>query len=137
MTPTLFGRWQTRFFLMTVIGVPVTLFFTPFAPGIGPLVVLFLVMILGFGWDVFYQLIQRQRWDQDWPPVLQLTAGVVEFLFIVVLVYVIDIMRGPDPNPIFFSAHYWAVWLTTFLASQSLMRLIFPRWRFNGGQWLG
>ena len=30
--------------------------------------------------------------------------------------------------------HYWAVWLATFLASQSIMRIIFPRWRFFGGR---
>ncbi len=137
MTPTLFGRWQTRFFLLMLIGVPITIVFTAFAPGVGPLIILFLVMVLGFGWDVFYQLIQRQRWDQDWPPVLQLMAGIVELLLILTLVFVIDILPGPTPNPIFFLAHYWTVWVATFLASQSLMRLVFPRWRFNGGQWLG
>lgn len=39
-------------------------------------------------------------------------------------------------DPGMFLLHYSAVWLAVFIASQSLMRIIFVRWRFRGGQWL-
>lgn len=38
--------------------------------------------------------------------------------------------------PADFVTHYGAVWLATFIAAQSVLRIAFPRWRFRGGQWL-
>ena len=35
-----------------------------------------------------------------------------------------------------FALHYSFVWLAIYLASQTLMRIFFPYWRFRGGQWL-
>ena len=34
-----------------------------------------------------------------------------------------------------FILHYTIVWLGIFILSQSLMRILFPKWRFKGGQW--
>ncbi len=136
MTPTLFGRWQTRAFLLGFIGLPITLGFVAWFNSPVPIAVLTLVLVIGFGWDVLYQIIQRRRWDYDWPPNLQLAAGIVEVLFIAFLLYGVRILPFRPPLPTGFIVHYWTVWIATFLASQSLMRLIFPRWRFDGGQWL-
>ncbi len=69
MTPVLYGRWQTRLFLLSTLGVLLTAFFailyqdfqTTFA-------LLAYVFIFGLGWDVLYHLLLRLRWDRDWAP---------------------------------------------------------------------
>lgn len=61
MTPTLFGRWQTRLLLLATVGVLVSL---PFAVGwIGSSAnsvyfwILGYVAIFGLGWDMLYNLV--------------------------------------------------------------------------------
>lgn len=136
MTPTLLGRWQSRFFLMGTIGLIVTFFFMAAFQSIAPLFLLILVMVVGFGWDVIYTMIQKWRWDHDWPPAYQFGAAFWEMIVVAALVYGAGLLPGPPPNPIQFLAHYWFVWWAVFVGSQSIMRLIFPRWRYNGGQWI-
>ncbi|CAA9573114.1 MAG: hypothetical protein AVDCRST_MAG88-2540, partial [uncultured Thermomicrobiales bacterium] len=70
MTPTLLGRWQTRFLLLSTIGFVLTLPFLFF--GLTPLINLVLVIAVGFLWDVLWQFLTRLRWDRDWPPAYQL-----------------------------------------------------------------
>ena len=139
MTPTLNGRWQSRLFLMGTLGFIVTLFFVIAFESIAPLIILFLVMLFGFGWDIVYTLVQKWRWDHDWPPIFQLTAGIWEAIFIGFLIFATPFLGpliGPGPQLWQFVLHYSAVWLAVFAGSQSLMRLVFPRWRYNGGQWI-
>ena len=135
MTPTLRGRWQSRLFLMGTIGLIVTLFFVIAFRSMAPLTLLGLVIVLGFGWDILYTLIQKWRWDHDWPPAFQLGAGIWEMIALAAVIYGARLIGNP-PNPAQFLFHYSAVWLAVFIGSQSLMRLIFPRWRYNGGQWI-
>ena len=136
MTPTLVGRWQSRLFLLGTIGVLVTGIFAYFLQSSVPFIILAGVFILGLGWDFVYNEWQKGRWDHDWPPVLQLAAGVWEGMFIFGLIYALQLVNPLPPISVFW-LHYTAVWLSTFIAAQSIMRLIFPRWRFRGGQWLG
>ncbi|MBD1926790.1 hypothetical protein H6F74_11105 [Trichocoleus sp. FACHB-90] len=140
MTPTLFGRWQTRLLLLATVGVLVTL---PFYLGIiGPanpvyFWVLLDVAIFGLAWDVLYDYLQKFRWDRDWPGVLQLLAGIWEAIFIVLLVKIFGLPGVRRDLPLqWFALHYSVVWLAVYMASQTIMRIIFPRWRFRGGQWL-
>lgn len=143
MTPTLFGRWQTRILLLSTIGVFVTL---PFSLGIlaepsdNYLAILIWIAILGLGWDVLYDRIQKIRWDRDWPASFQLLAGIWEGFFLLFVLNGLNIaLPGVASIPIevsIFIFHYSLVWLTVFIASQSLMRVFFPRWRFRGGKWL-
>lgn len=135
MTPTLFGRWQTRLLLLGTLGLLVTAVFAFALRSITPFVLLAVVLFAGFGWDVLYQLLQKLRWDRDWPPNLQLLAGIWEMIFLAGLTYGLRLFGAP-PAWWQFAWHYSAVWLVTFLASQSIMRLFFPRWRYNGGQWV-
>lgn len=142
MTPTLFGRWQTRLLLLGTVGSIVTL---PFAFGIiGPgatatyFWVLAYIAIFGLGWDIVYNYLQKFRWDRDWPAAFQLLAGIWEAIF---LLFILKVLRLPLPgleNLVFgsFIRHYSLVWLGVFLVSQTIMRILFPRWRFRGGQWL-
>ncbi|TAG67108.1 MAG: hypothetical protein EAZ25_08855 [Oscillatoriales cyanobacterium] len=135
MTPTLFGRWQTRLLLFATIGVLVTL---PFFLGLitstsGAIFFLILgyVAIFGIGWDILYIYIQQFRWDRDWPGAFQLIAGIWEALFVLFLIKIIGLPGIPRENfdLTAFALHYSLVWLAIYLAS------LFPYWRFRGGQW--
>ncbi len=139
MTPTLYGRWQTRFLLFLTVGVLVTL---PFAVGLGsfdPFWVLFWIGFLGFFWDMVYIFLQKWRWDRDWPGIFQLFAGIWEGLFLAFITLSFGGFLPGMQDPLnlgIFIVHYSLVWLSIFIVSQSLMRIFFPRWRFLGGQWL-
>ncbi|MEM7333806.1 MAG: hypothetical protein AAF490_17090 [Chloroflexota bacterium] len=134
MTPTLSGRWQSRLLLLGSLGALISFGFALIFNSVIPLILLAVVIFLGLIWDIFYDKIQQRRWDHDWPPAFQLLAGVFEGLFIFGLLQIVPLPG--IPNAFQFWAHYTAVWVVTFLASQSVMRLFFPRWRFNGGVWL-
>jgi hypothetical protein len=145
MTPTLLGRWQTRILLLFTVGVIVSL---PFAFGIiggspGNIFFWILTYVATFGliWDVFYDQIQKYRWDRDWPAVYQFLAGIWEFIFILCGIKLFGFLPIPIPKeeikPELVFVHYTVVWLAVFITSQSLMRIVFIRWRFRGGQWLG
>lgn len=144
MTPTLLGRWQTRLLLLATVGVLISL---PFAMGIigsGANEVYYWILgyvaIFGLGWDVVYNQIQKYRWDRDWPAAYQLMAGIWEMIFVYCGVKILGFLPIPIPkeelDPLSFLFHYGMVWLGVFIVSQSLMRIVFPRWRFRGGQWL-
>ncbi|MGD1872745.1 MAG: hypothetical protein ACFB02_06800 [Mastigocoleus sp.] len=142
MTPTLLGRWQTRIFLLATVGVfisiPFAMGLTGFPGGMSYFSVLFYVALFGLIWDVVYDQIQKSRWDRDWPAAYQLFAGIWELIVILFLVFPLNVPgigAGKSVPAIF--VHYSVVWISTFIASQSLMRILFVRWRFFGGQWLG
>ena len=144
MTPTLFGRWQTRLLLLFTVGLLISL---PFAIGLigsPPSDVYFWILsyvaIFGLAWDILYNQIQMYRWDRDWPALYQLFAGIWELIFIVCGVKFIGFLPISIPKeelPLFWVIlHYITVWLAVFITSQSIMRILFVRWRFRGGEWL-
>jgi len=145
MTPTLLGRWQTRLFLLATVGALITL---PFHFGlIGPVIavdqippffpILGYVALFGMLWDILYIYIQQFRWDRDWPGAFQLLAGIWEAVFLICIVKFWGLPYAPRELPIYwFTIHYSLVWLGVYLTSQSIMRILFPRWRFHGGRLL-
>ncbi|HEY9849180.1 MAG TPA: hypothetical protein V6D28_06960 [Leptolyngbyaceae cyanobacterium] len=144
MNPTLLGRWQTRLLLFSTVGIAITL---PFALGIiGPFAsqtyfwILAYLAIFGLGWDILYNYLQQFRWDRDWPAVYQLIAGIWEGIFFWLILTVIPLpLPGIEKEFVdigWFMRHYGLVWLGIFVVSQTIMRILFPRWRFRGGQWL-
>lgn len=145
MIPTLLGRWQTRIFLLATVGV---LFTLPFAFGLivinreflNPAYfwVLFYVGILGLGWDIFYNYLQRYLWDHDWPGVLQFFGAIAEGIVLILLIKLVGLPHIPQTlNPVAFLLHYSIVSVVGYLSSWVIMRILFPRWRFRGGQWMG
>jgi hypothetical protein len=140
MTPTLHGRWQTRFFLLTVLGIPLTAVFAWLYGDWTPFVLVGYVLFLGWGWDVVYQWLQTQRWDRDWPPLFVWLAGLWEGLFLWGLVNLFrafnTTLPGVETGLVFgrFIAHYFTVFIFTWAASHSLVPILFPRWRFRGGE---
>jgi hypothetical protein len=140
MTPTLIGRWQTRILLLGTLGVLVTIPFSLNGESVY-FQVLLAIAVLGCLWDIVYNQLQTVRWDHDWPATLQVGAGIWEaFFFYVPFRYLISnilkigwLIDIPFDK---FLLHYACIWLAVFTASQTLMRIIFPRWRFHGGEWL-
>ncbi len=137
MTPTLFGRWQTRVILIGTIGVLITLafalssrsFFTPF-------VVLFYATLLGLGWDLLYNFLQKLRWDRDWPPIFFLFGAIIEALFLWNLIYMLP-LPGIERSLTFvsFISHYTVVWLAIFALMLGPLRVLLLHWRFQGAEW--
>ena len=146
MTPTLLGRWQTRLLLMSTIGLIITLLFCAGFLGNPSGSVYFAILIylilFGLGWDCLYMFLQGFRWDQDWPAFLQWLAALWEAFFFLLIRVILAIqlpftdVDGGDFPVTWFIVHYLMVWIAVFITSQSLMRLLFPKWRFHGGEWL-
>jgi hypothetical protein len=143
MTPILFGRWQTRIFLLATVGVVFTL---PFALGyLGPgassiyFWVLFYVGLLGIVWDILYDGLQKFLWDHDWPGVLQFFASLTEGIVLALLIQTnwLPYLSSLDFNLLWFILHYSCVSIAVYLSSWVVMRILFPRWRFRGGIWIG
>jgi hypothetical protein len=134
VTPTLFGRWQTRLALLATIGILITLIFTLIFGGTGFFFVLLYVAIFGVIWDVIYIALQQLRWDRDWPAVFQVINGLTEGVFLYLVIRIIGLPGVPKDLALgLFIAHYGLVWLSIFLWTQGPMRALFPFWRFHGG----
>lgn len=148
MTLTLFGRWQTRILLMTLLGLPITAVHVLLNnTASGPFYVLGYVLLFGLGWDLLYNYIQGLRWNRDWPPLFALYAGLWEGACLYVLMQValpvwerfgLSLLPGvPVFVPIArFWLHYGLVFAPTYLASLGLLHVLLPHWRYRGGQWL-
>ncbi len=147
MTPILFGRWQTRIFLLATIGLIVSL---PFAFGfIGPEAgnhdfhpiffwVVFWVGVLGLLWDILYNYLQQYLWDHDWPGAFQFFACIAEGIVLGLLLKLVGLpfINRDEFNLPWFIVHYTAVSIITYFLSWAVMRILFPRWRFRGGKWV-
>lgn len=136
MTPTLIGRWQTRFAMLGTLGLLVTAIL---AAAYGSPVffwVLFWVFVFGLGWDVIFILLQTLRWDRDWPAAFQVGSALLEgaLIFAVISAWGLPGVRQGLVPPGIFIFHYGTVWLLTFLWVQGPMRVFFPFWRFHGGR---
>ena len=138
MVPTLWGRIQTRIFLLATVGVVVTALITPVLPVDGPLaeryrttfLVLATVAVLGVGWEFVYHFLMQFRWEKDWPSMFGLLTLVPEG----VLVWVLVPRIGLTPPLLAFAIHFVTVWLCVWLVANGPMRVPFVRWRFRGGR---
>jgi len=143
MTPKLFGRWQTRIFLLATVGSLATLPFYLGYWGVKDNPVYFWVLLyvglLGLGWDVLYNFLQKFLWDHDWPGVFQFFAAIAEGVFLAALIKLFGLPHIPrgEFHLTSFALHYSLVWVAVYLSSWVVMRLWFPRWRFRGGEWVG
>jgi hypothetical protein len=136
VTPTLAGRWQTRIALFATLGLLITLIFVVLTGRTVFLFALLYLALFGLAWDLIYTILQRFRWDRDWPPIFAWLAAVWEGVFLFALAAVVA-LPGIDPGglPLVpFVLHYGLVWITIFLWTQGPMRALFPFWRFHGGR---
>jgi len=139
MTPILLGRWQSRLFLMGIFGSLTTaLFGWAINDLTTPFVILGYVLIIGLYADIFYDIIQKNRWDHDWPPLLHFASGVLEGLVMWLAISILPLPGVPaDMSFGLFLAHYSMVWVVIFAINWGPMKVFFPWWRYRGGRVLG
>ena len=141
MTPTLFGRIQTRVALLLTVGVVWTLLITPVLPGLGELsdgyAVTFravvLVIVIGIGWEFLYHGLQQIRWEKDWPTLFGLLTGITEGI---VVWFALQAMLPDDlgVTGAQFVIHFATTWVVVWLFANGPMRVLSLRWRFRGGR---
>ncbi len=138
MTPTLLGRWQQRLLVLPTIGLLLSLPLAISQHSWYYIIVLFYIGIGGCLWDTLYQQLQKMRWDNDWPGLLQLAGAIAEGLFLSILLKVNMIVgiKASELNGIMPFIHYAIVSFAMFIAAQSLLPVLFPHARYRGRQWL-
>jgi hypothetical protein len=143
MVPTLWGRIQTRIFLLATVGAVVTALITPVLPVPGSLperyrttfLVLATVAVLGVGWEFVYHFLMQFRWEKDWPSMFGLLTLVPEGALVWLLLWlgVVPLIDEAPPR-LAFGIHFVTVWLCVWLVANGPMRVPFVRWRFRGGR---
>lgn len=156
MTPTLFGRIQTRIFALVLVGGIWTLLITPFLPVTGGLVitefsgsglvdvyevtftVLLAVIVLGVLWELPYHLLQQFRWEKDWPTffgfVTFVNEGLLVYLLAVTGVLGSNVEVVVDNEPQAYVILFLTTWIVVFLFVNGPIRVLTPRYRFRGGR---
>jgi hypothetical protein len=139
MTFTLFGRWQIRVLLLATVGLMLTISIAIKTGGtIAGQTVLELLYLGAFGlvWDVVYHQLQRLRWDGDWNGLLQFGGAVWEGIFLVMLIKLgLPGIDRVNFNLVGFAGFYTILCVLNFIVMHSLLRILSPYSRFNGGQW--
>jgi hypothetical protein len=143
MVPTLWGRIQTRIFLLATVGSAVTALVTPILPVDGSLadryrttfLVLATVLVLGIGWEFIYHFVMQFRWEKDWPSLFGLVTLIPEgvLVWFVLSSGVVPLIDTAPPLAAF-AIHFCAVWICVWLVANGPMRVPFIRWRFRGGR---
>ena len=142
MTPGLFGRIQTRWFLLAVVGSVVTALVTPLLPGAradvasytSTFVVLLLVALAGTVWELVYHGFQQFRWEKDWPTLLGLLVGIPEGVVVWWILQTGEVPGAAHVGGGAFVVHFALVWVTTWVCVNGPMRIVSVRWRYNGGR---
>ena len=143
MTPTLNGRLQTRWVMLATVGVMWVLAVGPLLPGAGDgtevrrigLVALLVTAVAGCGWELVYHGLQQFRWDKDWPTLFALLVGVPEGV-VVHRVLTGGVLGVDAPEPVAFAWLFGTTWFAIWAIASGPVRVLFPRWRFNGGRFV-
>jgi len=142
VVPTLYGRIQTRFVLLIVVGGIWTLIITPFLPTGQPLsasyrttfLVLLTVLVLGVLWEFVYHGLQQFRWEKDWPTFFGLLTMINEGILVWLLLNA-GVVPGIDSVPLSaFLIQFITTWLVVWLVANGPVQIFFSRWRFRGGR---
>lgn len=148
MSQTLAGRWQTRVLLAATAGLVWTAVVVPVlarlvaVPVAGAYRMAFVGLTLltaaGLGWEAAYHALQQFRWDKDWPSMLGILTIVNEAPAAWLLAHAIGVVSGPvtgfSPVMALFAGHVVTTWVVMWLFGQGPVRVLHPRWRFEGGQ---
>ena len=142
MTPTLWGRIETRWLMIWTIGIGWVLLIGDWLPGsesrvnayIGGFASLLLTAVVGTVWETIYHGLQQFRWDKDWPTGLGLIVGLPEGVTVYYL-----LSRGipwsvPTISVEAFVWQFGSIWVLIWCFVNGPIRIFFPRWRFAGGR---
>jgi hypothetical protein len=147
MTPTLFGRIQTRIVLLGTIGIVWTLLIGLVVPRPaeatasdvykGLFTALIIVAVVGIVWELIYHALQQYRWEKDWPTIYGLIVAVPEGIVAWLL-----IQRGIpwDVRPVqasTFLTMFITLWILVWAIANGPLQIFFLRWRYRGGRFLG
>ena len=147
MIPGLPGRYQTRIFLVVVIGSLWTLIIAPFLPDnpnypkqnftdMYPATFLTLAIVLVLGlilWEWFWFILQLCRWEKDWPAMFFMLELIPE----AILAWYVFKWIGPSSDVATLSTYLWHIiptWIIMWLFVLGPIKVLFIRWRFNGGR---
>ena len=147
MTPTLFGRIQTRLAMLATVGVVWTLLIglvvprpedaTSGAVYKALFTALLIVAIVGIAWELLYHWLQQYRWEKDWPTIFGLVVAIPEGILAWVL-----LQRGIpwDVRPVAgttFLTMFITLWVLVWAITNGPLQIFFLRWRYRGGRFLG
>ncbi|WP_433716240.1 hypothetical protein ACQP2U_21110 [Nocardia sp. CA-084685] len=147
MLLTLNGRIQTRILALGIIGLLVTAIITPVLPT-GPLSlgnayrvtlsVLLATVLIGVLWELLYHFLQQFRWEKDWPTLFGFWTVINEAALMWVLVdhTTIVLPRALHPSLTAFLIQFIVTWIVFWLIVNGPLRVVFHRWRFQGGRFL-
>ncbi|WP_405182317.1 hypothetical protein OG225_15460 [Nocardia sp. NBC_01377] len=147
MLPTLNGRLQTRLLVLGAVGFLVALLITPLLPtgslNLGQayrvtLSVLLATILVGLLWELLYHFLQQFRWEKDWPTMFGLLTILNEGLLIWVLLRGTTVIVPAQlrPSATAFVIQFAITWLLFWILVNGPIRLVFHRWRYNGGRFL-
>lgn len=122
MTPTLKGRWQTRFIITFVVGIPLGFLYMDIFP-------MCFMYLCGLGWDYATDSLQKRRWDGDWPTffiAFQIIWEGVFFWFTAKYILSISVQK--------FWAMYSIFGVMSFILQVGVLQTFFPKRRFQGGK---
>jgi hypothetical protein len=139
MVPTLFGRIQTRIFLLATVGAVITALITPILPNKPGYTITFIVLaavgVIGIGWELLYHFLMQFRWEKDWPSLFGLLTLIPEGLLLYGL---LRLKLIPGIDVVLPVSTFWidfvVVWIAVWLVANGPMRVPFVRWRFRGGR---
>jgi len=147
MTPTLFGRIQTRIFLLGTVGVLWTAFLglvlsRPDGASLSDFyrtlfTALLIVAVVGVVWELLYHLLQQFRWEKDWPTIFGLVVGLPEGLatwFLLRAGLPWDVGDVPLGT---FLAMFVSTWILVWAVANGPLQILLLRWRYRGGRVLG
>ncbi|MFI7000699.1 hypothetical protein [Nocardia sp. NPDC050175] len=147
MLPTLNGRIQTRVLALSVIGCFVALIITPFLPtgslSLGQayrvtLSILLATVLVGVLWELLYHFLQQFRWEKDWPTLFGFLTMVNEgaLMWVLVRYTTVVLPESLHPSLTAFLIQFIVTWIAFWLIVNGPMRVVFHRWRFQGGRFL-
>ncbi|MEE8599989.1 hypothetical protein [Euzebya tangerina] len=155
MTPTLNGRIQSKLFLLLVVAplwtVVITVLLVPLVRGAdatmtasygvvlwNAIQVLLWTALFGVGWEFLWHALQQSRWEKDWP----ILYGLLQFIPEGILIFFLvnprwgGLTTGGGVPTAAFLLHYISTVLVTWTWINGPHRILFLKWRFEGGRFV-